>query len=172
MSGTPTLSAPGIVLRPLVAADAPALFVALGDPEVQLYRRQDAHSCIADTADYIAQTLAKSRAAWAITADGGEALGRIALRVPETGTGEFGIVVRAAAQRRGLSLKALALVETFAFGVLRLRTLRADIDAENSASQALFTRAGFARTKMTGARGVTNPGVRDSVVMVKVRASD
>lgn len=172
MSATPTLSAAGIVLRPLVASDAPALFVALGDPQVQLYRRQEAHASIADTEAYIADTIARSRAAWAITEDGGEALGRLALRTPAPDIGEFGIVMRAAAHRRGLALKALSLVEPFAFGVLGLATLRADIDSENLASQALFARAGFVPAAMLAAHRETKLGVRDSIVMVKHRATD
>lgn len=169
MSRTPTLAAPGIVLRPLVRSDAPALFVALSDPQVQLYRLQDVHTCIADTQAYITDTLAKSRAAWAITADGGEALGRLALRVPEPGIGEFGIVIRAAAQRRGLSLGALGLVEPFAFSELGLHLLRANIDSENFASQALFARAGFRTDAIIPAERPSNEGPHDSVIMIKRR---
>ncbi len=169
MTGTPTLSAAGVTLRPLVASDAPALFVALGDPDVQLYRRQSAHASINETHVYIADTLARSRAAWAITQNGGEALGRLALRIPEPDVGEFGIVMRAAAQRRGLSLKALTLVEPFVFGELGLRVLRADIDAENLSSQALFARAGFAAKTVLAAHRTTDRGIRDSIIMIKHR---
>ncbi len=164
---TPTLAAPGIILRPLVLADAAALFVALGDVEVQLYRQQAAHAHVGETERYIADTLGRSRAAWAITVDGGEALGRLALRVPEPGIGEFGIVLRAAAQRRGFGLKALALAEGFAFGELELHTLRATIDAENAASIALFAKAGFAQTALLPSHERTKLGLRDGVVMEK-----
>lgn len=166
MTATPTLSAAGIVLRPLLASDAPALFIALSDPAIQRYRLQDAHESIAETSAYIADTLAKSRAAWAITEAGGEALGRLALRTPEPDVGEFGIVIRAAAHRRGLGLKALTLAEAFAFGELRLQTLRAGIDAKNTASLALFARAGFT------AQPAINPGAGDSIVMAKRRPTD
>lgn len=165
MSITPTLGAPGIVLRPLAATDAAALFEALSDPQVQLYRRQAAHTSIAETVKYIADTLANSRAAWAITADGGEALGRLALRASKDGVGEFGIVMRAAAQRRGLASKALVLAEAFAFGDLGLMALQANIDAENLASLGLFTRAGFE----TSATLPADRGAHDSVIMVKHR---
>ncbi|MCX7359541.1 MAG: GNAT family N-acetyltransferase [Alphaproteobacteria bacterium] len=167
---TPTLTAPGIVLRPLALADAPALFVALSDPQVQLYRRALAHTSLAETEAYIADTLGKSRAAWAITANGGEALGRLALRVTEPESGEFGIVIRAEAQGRGLGLKAIALAEGFAFGDLNLRILRANIDAENVASKALFARAGFRTAAHLTADRASERGPRDSVIMEKVRA--
>lgn len=164
---TPTLAAPGIVLRPLVLADAPALFVALGDAHVQLYRQQSAHACIAETEQYIADTLARSRAAWAITLEGEEAMGRLALRVPEPGMGEFGIVIRAAAQRRGLGLKALRLAEAFAREECVLGALRAHIDAGNVASLSLFAKAGFVETERRPADRVTKLGVRDSIILMK-----
>lgn len=167
MTAAPTLTAPGIVLRPLVVADAPALFVALSDPNVQRYRHAGTHEDVSETEDYILNTLAMSRAAWAITEDGGEALGRMALRVPEAGIGEFGIVLRAAAQGRGLGFKALQCAETFAFRQLGLTKLTGNIDAENAASLALFAKAGFTRESLLTANRVTDLGVRDSVLMAK-----
>jgi RimJ/RimL family protein N-acetyltransferase len=167
VSATPTLTGSGIVLRPLVHADAPALFVALCDADVQRYRRGGPHAEIADTARYIEDTLSRSHAAWAITERGGEALGRLALRLPLPEVGEFGIVIRREAQRRGLGLKALMLAQAYGFEALHLARLRADIDAENEASLALFRRAGF--TQEERATTTTEPGVRDSIVLAKAR---
>lgn len=168
MNETPTLTAPGIVLRPLLLSDAPALFVALGDPQVQLYRRDAAHAAVGETEAYIADTLTRAAAAWAITTAGAEALGRLALRV--TGdTGEFGIVLRRSAHRQGLGFKALLLAQAYAFAALRLTKLRADIDAENAASIALFERAGFMQEAYLPAHRTTKLGVRDSVILVKPR---
>jgi ribosomal-protein-alanine N-acetyltransferase len=164
---TPTLSAPGIVLRPLVLEDAPALFVALGDPNVQRYRHASTHTDLEETESCVLSTLAMSRAAWAITEDGGEALGRLALRVPEAGVGEFGIVLRAAAHGRGLGFKALQCAERFAFAELGLSKVTGNIDAENAASLALFTKAGFTREALLTANRITDLGVRDSVLMSK-----
>lgn len=165
---TPTLQAPGIVLRPLALSDAPTLFVALGDAEVQLYRRAAAHADVAETSAYIEDTLARSAAAWAITEDGGEALGRLALRIKDN-AGEFGIVLRRAAQRRGLGRAALALAEGYAFGALNLTALRADIDAENAASLALFRASGFCRETFMPAYRQTKLGLRDSIILEKPR---
>jgi ribosomal-protein-alanine N-acetyltransferase len=164
---TPTLSAPGIVLRPLALTDAPALFVALSDPNAQRYRHASPHEDISETEAYVLNTLAMSRAAWAITEDGGEALGRLALRVPDAGIGEFGIVLRAAAHGRGLGFKALQCAESFAFTQLGLSKLTGNIDAENAASLVLFAKAGFTREALLTANRVTDLGVRDSVLMAK-----
>jgi RimJ/RimL family protein N-acetyltransferase len=169
MSHTPRLSAPGIVLRPLALADAPALFIAAGDPEVQLYRLDAAHSDVSETERYIENSIARSRAAWAITEDGGEALGRLALRVPEPGVGEFGIIIRASAQRRGLGRKALSLAEAYAFDTLGLTGLRAEVDAENEPSLALFRKAGFSDQELLRAHRTTKLGSRDSIILAKAR---
>jgi ribosomal-protein-alanine N-acetyltransferase len=162
---TPTLAAPGIVLRPLEFADAAALFVALGDAEVQFYRRAAPHGDVEETARYIQETLA-SGFGWAITESGGEALGRLALRLIEGDAGEFGIVLRRAAHRRGLAAKALALAEEFAFTQLNLRALRAEIDAANDASLALFARARFVREPLSRS-AATHRGVREHIIMRK-----
>ena len=169
MSDTPTLSAPGIVLRPLALADAPALFVALGDAAVQLYRRDAAHAGVSETEQYIENSMARSRAAWAITEDGREALGRLALRVSELDVGEFGIVIRAGAHRRGLGRRALILAETYAFDTLGLASLRAEVDAENAPSLALFRRAGFSDQELLRAHRTTKLGLRDSIILAKTR---
>jgi RimJ/RimL family protein N-acetyltransferase len=166
----PTLTGDGIVLRPLLLSDAPALFVALSDAETQRYRRADAHENVAETERYIADTLQRSRAAWAITEAGSEALGRLAFRAPAPDAGEFGIVLRRAAQGRGLGRKAITLAADWAFDALGLRTLRADIDTENAASIALFTRCGFTQEAFLSRHRTTKLGLRDSVILAKHRS--
>lgn len=163
---TPTLAAPGIVLRPLELSDAPALFIALSDADVQHYRRAAPHADIEETERYIVQTIASGHG-WAITENGGEALGRLALRLIEGNAGEFGIVLRRTSQRRGLASKALRLVEDFAFDSLDLASLRAEIDAENNASIGLFTRMGFTRETAPTQSVVSHRGARANIVMRK-----
>jgi RimJ/RimL family protein N-acetyltransferase len=165
---TPTLARPGIVLRPLERADAPALFVAHGDPEMQKYRLARAHKDVAETERYIDHTLERGRA-WAITEDGGEALGRIALREIRDGVGEFGIILRRDAHGRGLAAKAVKLVHDFAFADLGMHRLAAAVDSENSASLSLFLRAGFQREALLRRNWRTHTGVRDTVIMGKLR---
>ncbi len=169
MSATPTLRGDAIILRPLVLSDAPALFVALSDADVQLYRQANAHEDIAETERYVADTLARSRAAWAITENGGDALGRLALREREPGVGEFGIVIRRAAHGRGLGHKAITLAEDWAHDVLGLRKFTADIDSENAASMALFKSCGYAQEAYLPAHRTTKLGLRDVLILSKAR---
>jgi diamine N-acetyltransferase len=168
---TPTLSGEGIVLRPLELSDADDLFIALSDPCVQLYRRGAAHRSVEETRVYIEDTRARSRAAWAITEAGREALGRLALREPQAGVGEFGIVIRRTAHRRGLGAKAVRLAAAYALDGLGFTRLTADIDADNAASIALFRSCGFAQEAFLPARRTTKLGLRDSVILAKSHAS-
>lgn len=161
MNDTPTLTGAGIVLRPLEIYDASALFVALSDPEVQFYRRLAPHHDVAETVRYIEETCARGYG-WAITESGGEALGRLALR-PRADWGEIGIVLRRAAQRRGLGSEAISLLQGFAFDTLRLPRLQAEIDPDNSASLLLFGKAGFRHRETM--RVQSHRGRRDHLVM-------
>lgn len=165
MSTTPRLEAARAILRPLTHTDAPALFVAMSDPVAQHFRRQAPHQNVAETERYIDETLRKGFG-WAITADGGEALGRIALRVAAD-IGEIGIILRGEAQGRGLASTAVRLVQGFAFDVLQLARLRAEIDRENARSLLLFEHLGFVRTELIPASDVTHKGVRDTIMVVK-----
>jgi len=167
----PTLNAPGAILRPLEASDADALFAAHGDERTHQYWSGPAHSDVEETRAYIADTLAMTGAhVWAITEDGGEALGRIALFVERTGVGEIGIIMTPSATGRGLASKALSLVIGYGFGPLDLHRIAADIDPDNDASLALFLRAGFQREGLLRGNWKTHLGVRDSVMMAKLRA--
>jgi RimJ/RimL family protein N-acetyltransferase len=167
---TPTLAADDIALRPLTVDDAPALFVAHSDPETHHYWSSPPHADAGETARYIERTLTASGAnAWAITRDGGQALGRIALFVLREGVGEVGVILRRDAQGRGLAATALQLVEQYAFNDLGLHRLVADIDPDNNASLSLFLRAGFQREGLLRGNWKTHIGVRDSVIMGKLR---
>lgn len=168
----PTLTAPGIVLRALVLDDAEALFAAHGDEQTHHYWSGPAHKDIAETRAYTEATLdMKGALVWAITEAGGEALGRVALFVLREGVGEFGLLLRRQAQGRGLASKAVELIMAHAFDTLGLHRLIADVDPDNNASLALFLRAGFEREGLLRQNWKTHIGLRDSVLMAKLRGS-
>lgn len=167
---TPRLDAPGIVLRPLERADAPALFAAHGDEQTHQFWSGPAHKTAAQTADYIQATIDMPGArVWAITESGGEALGRIALFAVRDGVGEIGIIMRREATGRGLASKALTLVDAYAFDQLGLHRMAADIDPDNNASISLFLRAGYQREGLLKGNWKTHLGIRDSIIMGKLR---
>lgn len=170
MAPLPTLSAPGAVLRPLDAADAEALFAAHGDPHTHTYWSSPAHQSVAETADYIRNTLDMPGAhVWAITESGGEALGRIGLFIQREGVAEIGIIMRPDATGRGLASKAVSLAVAHGFDELGLHRIAADIDPDNTSSLSLFLRAGFQREGVLRGNWKTHLGIRDSVIMAKTR---
>ncbi len=169
IGAVPTLTAPGLVLRPLEIADAEALHAAHGDPAAHQYWSGEAHASVAQTARFTQATLDVPGArAWAITEAGGEALGRIALFSVREGVGELGIILRREAQGRGLAAKAVERVVSYAFTTLGLHRLAADIDPDNSASLNLFLRNGFQREGLLRANWKTHLGLRDSVILGKL----
>lgn len=167
MAPIPTFHGACGVYRPLTLEDADALFAAHGDPEVHLYWSGPAHTDIAETRDNLQQTLALSPWHWAITRDGGEALGRISLFTTRPGVGEIGVILRRAAQGQGLAGDALGLLTAYAFTDLRLHRLFADIDPANAASLHLFMRAGFVREGVLRDNWRTHLGLRDSVILAR-----
>jgi [ribosomal protein S5]-alanine N-acetyltransferase len=170
MATPPVLEAPGVVLRPLVVGDAQALFAAHGDEQTHHFWSGPAHANVAQTAKYIEETLALPGAqCWAITEDGGEALGRIGLFVQREGVAEIGIIMRRDATGRGLASKAVTLACDYGFTHLNLHRIAADIDPENNASLSLFLRAGFQREGLLRGNWKTHLGVRDTVMMGKLR---
>jgi len=166
----PTLSAPGAVLRPLEVADAEALYAAHSDPETHHFWGSPAHKSLDETREYVAETIAIPNSyVWAITENGGEALGRVALFKLREGVGEFGIIMRREATGRGLASKAIKLVEDYSFNELGMHRLTADIDPDNNASMSLFLRAGFQREGVLRGNWKTHLGIRDSIIVGKLK---
>lgn len=167
----PTLRDDAIVLRQLELTDADALFAAHGDERTHTYWSSPAHKDIAETRAYIAETLAIPDAhAWTITESGGATLGRIGLFVLREGVAEIGIIMRPDAAGRGLASKALNLVVAHAFENLGVHRIVADIDPDNTASLNLFLRNGFEREGLLRANWKTHIGIRDTVLLAKLRA--
>ena len=166
----PRLETAGAVLRALDLSDAEALFAAHGDERTHQYWSSPAHKSVAETAAYIKDTLALTGAhAWAITESGGDALGRIGLFVEREGVGEIGIIMRPDAAGRGFASKALNLVVAYGVETLDLHRIAADIDPDNTASLNLFLRNGFEREGLLRGNWKTHLGIRDTVMLAKLR---
>jgi len=93
----------------------------------------------------------------------------VALFVQRDGVGEIGIIMIPAATGRGLASKALSLVVDYGFGPLDLHRIAADIDPDNNASISLFLRGGFQREGLLRGNWKTHLGIRDTVMMAKLR---
>jgi RimJ/RimL family protein N-acetyltransferase len=172
----PLLRSGAVALRPLSLDDAAAMFVAHGDPRVHHFWSGPAFASVEETRAKIADWLAHDNIeTWAITRNAaqearGEALGRITLMHHREGVGEIGILLRYDAQGRGLASMALALVEDYAFNTQGLHKLSADTDPDNVGCLHLFERAGYAREGLLRGNWKTHLGVRDSIILGKLRS--
>ncbi len=163
----PTFTGVRGVYRPLVIADAEALFVAHGDEEVHHFWSSPAHRTLEESRAYTAGTLEMTPYSWALTRDGGECLGRISLFMGRPGVAEVGVIVRRAAQGQGLTGEALRLVTAYTFADLGVFRLWADVDPDNAASLRLFERNGFVREGLLHHNWRTHLGLRDSVILAR-----
>ena len=96
-------------------------------------------------------------------------MGRVGLFAVRAGVGEIGIIMRREATGRGLASKAVQLVDGYGFDKLGLHRIAADIDPDNTSSISLFLRAGFQREGLLRGNWKTHIGIRDTVIMAKVR---
>jgi ribosomal-protein-alanine N-acetyltransferase len=151
MPEVPVLRTPRLVLRPLVAADAPALFRFRSDPVEQQYNDRplgspdDAHALL----DRLAAEHANDGAVhWGLT-----------LREDDVVVGLLGYNYWARPHRRagvgydlsrrlwgrGLASEAMTAVLDHGFGAMGLNRVEAHTDAENAASIRMLERLGFWR---------------------------
>ena len=141
------LSTPRLRLRPLTAADAPALAAYRGDPVVAAfqgwtlpYPLEHAHALVAEMAG---KTLGEPGwVQYAVALPDGPLLGDVALRT-HGAQGELGVTLAPAAQGHGHATEAVTALTTHAFGTLGLHRLHASIDPRNTAVARLLSRLGF-----------------------------
>jgi RimJ/RimL family protein N-acetyltransferase len=135
-----------LALRPWKEADAPAVYEACQDPEIQRwipviprpYRMEDALAFVRGEIDSQARL-------FAIT-DAGRVVGAIGLRVDEAnGTGHIGYWCAPADRGRGLVTRALRRLCQHGFEDLGLGRLELITDPENAASQRVAEKVGFQR---------------------------
>lgn len=141
---TDVIETPRLRLRRMTAADAPALHAIMRDPAVMRFWSTSPHGTEAETAAFIASTIAAVAAGeaddFAITLDG-TVIGKAGL----WRGGEIGFLLGRAHWGQGLAAEALRAViaRAFACGV---REITADVDPENAACLGLLTRFGFRET--------------------------
>ncbi|MFD9498993.1 GNAT family N-acetyltransferase [Streptomyces sp. NPDC060035] len=144
----PVLRAAGLLLRPWDTADAPVFLDAYRDPEIRRWHTRSPAS--EDQArEWFAgyrQDWAQEKAAnWAVTRDGGEVLGRIALRGMnlDDGVAECAYWVLPAARRTGVASGALTAVSDWALREAGFHRLELDHSTRNEASCRVAAKSGF-----------------------------
>ncbi|MCJ8155806.1 GNAT family N-acetyltransferase [Sphingomonas sp. LaA6.9] len=166
----PTLRTERLVLRPLVEGDAEAMHIAMSDVDLMHWWSSAPHRTLERTREYVAANAAEGAwLTWAITEDGGEALGWVVLGEHREGIRELGYILRRDRWGRGYAHEAASAVLDHAFGAMKLRRVFADVDPENAASVGLLKRLGFRQEGHLRAEWETHIGIRDSLIFGLLR---
>ncbi|MEV0256096.1 GNAT family N-acetyltransferase [Streptomyces sp. NPDC050732] len=148
----PTLAVAGggLVVRPWAVEDAPAVYEAFQDPEIQRW-----HARVADSESEVRGWMEGWRKAWAderdaywAVADAGtdEVLGRVALRCIVLGDGQAEVAYWTMPSARGLGIapRAVTALSDWAFDEVGLHRLELTHSTANEASCRVALKTGFA----------------------------
>jgi RimJ/RimL family protein N-acetyltransferase/SAM-dependent methyltransferase len=166
-----------IVLRSWEETDAPLVFEACQDPEIQHwipilprpYTRDDAHAFVTGALGFGPYQFA--------VVEAGRVAGSIGLRVGANETGHIGYWCAAEARGRGIATRALRRVCRYALDELELDRLELTADVENFASQRVaekvgFQREGVVRSALRDPEGHRRDSVRFSLLPGELRLED
>jgi RimJ/RimL family protein N-acetyltransferase len=144
----PTLEGPRIRLRPWHPDDAPAVYDACQDPEIQRWTQVPVPYAPEHAEDFVggiaAGTWADGGALFAVEpADGGPLIASIGLFPPHDGFAAAGYWTAAGSRGRGFTAEALAVLTAWAFRDLGLHRMELHVDPANAGSRRVAERAGY-----------------------------
>ncbi|MEU6207980.1 GNAT family N-acetyltransferase [Micromonospora musae] len=174
----PLLSAGGgLLLRPWAATDAPVFLAAYRDPEIQRWhtRQPASEEQVREWFDEYRRDWAQERGAhWAVTRDGGEVLGRIALRGfdLDDGVAECAYWVLPAARGAGVAPRALTAVSGWALGEAAFHRLELDHSTRNGASCRVAVKSGFRLEGTKRSDAVHADGRHDMHLHARIRGDE
>jgi RimJ/RimL family protein N-acetyltransferase/catechol 2,3-dioxygenase-like lactoylglutathione lyase family enzyme len=144
LDALPVLATARLVLRPLTADDAVALFPTLSDPESCRYWWHEPHRDLAETRAHLVEQLERTSAAlWAITREGGAALGYVSVYSIEGPVAEIGYIADPVLRGGGHVTEAAMAARNWAFEALGISRLSAILSPENPASRRVLEKLGF-----------------------------
>ena len=182
MPGLPPLDKPladGVVtLREWTDEDRDALVEMANDDTIQQWTRVPSPYTARDAQQWFALTrstrAAGHQAAFAVTsADGGELLGSIDLRVnpADPAIGELGYMVGPRARGRGVATRAVELITAWAFQTLGIERMEILVDPRNDPSVRVAEAAGYRREGLLrGYRPSREAGRLDLAIYSRLRA--
>lgn len=165
MTDLPVLTSERLTLRPLVPDDAEAMHDFFSDAQAMTWWSSGPHETLEETRAYVKENAGGDRRMiWAITDDGGEALGWVVLIPVREGVAGIGYNLRRSCWGRGYGCEAASRVIDHGFSEMGLRRIYADTDPDNAASNALLEKLGFSREGYLREEWKTHIGVRDSII--------
>ncbi|WP_329529774.1 GNAT family N-acetyltransferase (plasmid) [Streptomyces sp. NBC_01450] len=174
-SPQPVLTAArGLLLRPWRGADTPAFLAAYQDEEIRRWhtRRPASEVQVREWFEAYRQDWEHEKGGhWAVTRDGGDVLGRIALRGMDFDDGTAGVAywTLPAARGSGVATLALAALTTWAVDEVGFHRLELDHSTRNQASCRVATRAGYRLEGTKRSAAVHDDGRHDMHLHAHVR---
>jgi RimJ/RimL family protein N-acetyltransferase len=166
----PTISTPRLRLRWITPDDVPALYEIFGDPVVCRYWSRPPLRNLADAVELQREITSyfreRSLFQWGITGvrdDRVIGTCTLASLTAEHRRAEVGFALARAAWGRGYMAEALPALIRFAFEVLELHRLEADVDPRNQRSIDLLERVGFRREGLMRQRYHLNDELQDAL---------
>ena len=160
-----------LIVRPVAAADLPALLAVNGDDEVTRFLPYPSWRSLADAqAWYERMSLLGARGESAqyviVERASGQAIGTCLLFRHEESSAraEVGYVLGRRYWRSGYMTEALAALVDSAFSVLALRRLEAEVDPHNLASRRLLEKTGFTPEGLLRQRWVDKGAAHDTII--------
>jgi [ribosomal protein S5]-alanine N-acetyltransferase len=160
----PTLRTARFLLRPVVPADAVALFPTFSDPAQMYWWSRPPFESVDELADWLIDPEWDGRCWVAVEGHDGPAIGRFAASVEGEGISEIGYMVARDRLREGIARECLAALLTQLLRTEGQRRVYADVDPDNTGSNRLLEGMGFKLEGRLRASWVTHIGVRDSYI--------
>lgn len=165
------ITTPRLLLRPLRASDAAALFTIRSDETVMKYINRLPWTSIDQAHEKIAQSIAAMQSNEFLmlgitTLDGGDLIGTCLLFHfdLQCKRAEVGYEMRPDTWGRGYMNEALKVLLSFGFKALSLNRIEADIDPLNAGSAKTLERLGFQREGLLRERWILNDKKSDSAI--------
>jgi RimJ/RimL family protein N-acetyltransferase len=164
----------GLLLRPWNRADAPAFLSAYQDDETRRWhtRRPSTEAQVREWFDVYRQDWEREKGGhWAITRDGVEVLGRIALGRMDFDDGIAGVAywVLPAARGAGVASRALTALTAWALDEISFHRLELDHSTRNPASCRVAAKSGYALEGTKRSAAVHDDGRHDMHLHARVR---
>lgn len=140
-----TLETPRLILRPLQASDAPAVFVWAGDPEVNRYMSYTLYTRVEDVSDWIESLARRSGYDFGmVRREDGLLIGSCGIYYQmRTDTWDFGYNLRRDCWNQGYTTEAVRAMMAYVYKRHRAHHFSANHAAANGASGAVMMKCGL-----------------------------
>ena len=144
VTARPILETPRLLLRPMLAYDAPALHAMLADAETMRYWSSLPHATFAESEDWVAEgvaAMARGDGHDFVVLHQDRVIGRVAFWMDN----ELGFLFDRGHWGQGFAGEAVTALLDYGFTTLGFTRARADVDPRNARSLRLLERLGFQR---------------------------